>query len=76
MPIAEERLGVRPPYSFTGRDAPPLDELRRQAKAHEEAGDLPAAAVLWRRILAADAADATAKAALPRVLTALGERLR
>jgi hypothetical protein len=76
MPLAEEHLGVRPPYSFTGRDAPPLDDLRRQAKAREDAGDLPAAAVLWRRVLDADAGDATAKAALPRVLTALGERLR
>jgi hypothetical protein len=76
MPLAEARLGVRPPYSFVGRDAPAVDELRRQAKAREDAGDLPAAAVLWRRILDIEPTDATAKTALPRVLTALGERLR
>ena len=40
------------------------------------AGDLPAAVVLWRRVLARDADDATAKTALPRVMLALGERRR
>ena len=76
MPLAEAHLGVRPPYSFVGRDEPAVDELRRQAKAREDAGDLPAAAVVWRRILDHEPTDATAKTALPRVLTALGERLR
>ena len=76
MPIVEEKLGVHPPRSFIGRDDVEIDVLRREAMAKESAGDLPAAAVLWRRVIARDDADATAKTALPRVMTALGERLR
>ncbi len=76
MPVVERTLGVHPPFSFVGADDVPLDELRREAMATESAGDLPAAAVLWRRVLARDAADATAKTALPRVMMALGERRR
>lgn len=76
MPIVEEKLGVQPPRSFIGRDDVEIDVLRRDAMAKESAGDLPAAAVLWRRVIARDDTDATAKTALPRVMTALGERLR
>jgi predicted Zn finger-like uncharacterized protein len=73
MPVAEDRLGVRPPYSFLGHDAIPLDELRRQAAATEQSGDLPAAVVLWARALSADATDAAAQAGHARARAALGE---
>ena len=76
MPVVERSLGVHPPFSFVGADSVPLDELRREATARESAGDLPAAVVLWRRVLARDADDATAKTTLPRVMLALGERRR
>ena len=76
MPVVERSLGVHPPFSFVGADDVPLDALRRDAMARESAGDLPAAVVLWRRVLARDADDATAKTALPRVMLALGERRR
>jgi predicted Zn finger-like uncharacterized protein len=76
MASFENGLGVRPPRSFTGKDDVPLDELRRAATAKESAGDLASAAVLWRRVRARDASDQTARTAEPRVLTALGERLR
>lgn len=76
MPVAERSFGAQPPYSFVGRDDEGLDVLRQQATAKETAGDLPAAAVLWRRVQDRDPADAAAKTAVPRVLTALGERLR
>jgi hypothetical protein len=76
MPFAERSLGAEPPYSFVGRDEVEASDLRHQAEAKETAGDLPAAAVLWRRVLDRDPADVAAKAGLPRVLTALGDRLR
>ncbi len=76
MATAEEKLDVRPPASFVGKDDVAIDELRREAKAKEDDGDLPAAAVLWQRVLDRDQTDAIAKAALPRVMTAMGERLR
>jgi predicted Zn finger-like uncharacterized protein len=76
MPVVERSLGVHPPFSFVGADDVPVDALRREAMARESAGDLPAAVVLWRRVLARDADDATAKTALPRVMMALGERRR
>jgi hypothetical protein len=75
MPFAERSLGATPPYSFVGRDDVDASELRHQAEAKETAGDLPAAAVLWRRVLDRDPADVAAKAGLPRVLTALGDKL-
>jgi hypothetical protein len=73
MPVAEDRLGVRPPYSFLGHDATPPDELRRQAAATEQSGDLPAAVVLWARALSADATDAAAQAGHARARAAMGE---
>jgi hypothetical protein len=76
MAKAEELLGVRPPLSFTGKDDVSIDAIRREAMAQEAAGDLPSAAVLWQRVIARDPTDSTAKTALPRVQTALGERLR
>jgi predicted Zn finger-like uncharacterized protein len=76
MPFAERSLGAEPPFSFVGRDDVEPSELRHQAEAKETAGDLPAAAVLWRRVLDRDPADIAARAGLPRVLTALGDRLR
>jgi hypothetical protein len=76
MPTFEQSFGVRPPLSFDGKDDPPLDELRRLAQAKESQGDMASAAVVWRRVQAHDPADRTANTALPRVMTALGERLR
>jgi hypothetical protein len=73
MPVAEDQLGVRPPYSFLGHDAVPLDELKRQAAATEQSGDLPAAVVLWAKALSADATDAVARAGHARARAALGE---
>ena len=76
MPTFEATFGVHPPRSFQGADDMPVDELRRFAQARETAGDLAGAAVAWRRVQARDPTDKTATAALPRVMTALGERLR
>jgi hypothetical protein len=76
MPAFEGTLGVHPPRSFHGADDMPVDELRRLAQAKETEGDLAGAAVAWRRVQARDPADKTATSALPRVMTALGERLR
>ncbi len=76
MAQAENVLGVRPPLSFTGKDDVAIDVVRREAMAKESAGDIPGAAVLWQQVIAKDPADATAKTAHSRVLTALGERLR
>ena len=76
MPVFEQKFGVRPPRSFQGADDVPLDELRRLAQTRENNGDLAGAAVSWRLVQARDPNDKTATAALPRVLTALGERLR
>ena len=76
MPAAERTFGAQPPYSFVGRDDEVLDVLLQQATAKETAGDLPAAVVAWRRVQGRDPEDAAAKIAVPRVLMALGERLR
>ena len=76
MPVFEEQFGVEPPYSTIGRGAVAVDELRRQAKSQEDRGDFPGAAVTWLKVQQRDAADVTAKAALPRVLSAMGDRLR
>ena len=76
MPAAERTFGAKPPYSFVGRDDVAMDVLRQQATAKETAGDLPAAVVAWRRVQNRDPEDAAARTAVPRVMTALGERLR
>jgi hypothetical protein len=73
MPVFERQFGVQPPRSFTGRDDRPLDELAQAAAAAEQAGDLPAAAVLWKQVQARHAEDPAATTALRRVLTALGD---
>ena len=76
MSVAEKSFGANPPYSFTGRDTVAVEELRQQATLRESAGDLPAAIVLWQRVQLQSADDPQAKTALPRVRSALGERLR
>jgi hypothetical protein len=73
LPVFEARFGVRPPRSFTGQDDRPLDELTRSADDAEKAGDLPAAAVLWKQVQVRKPEDPTATAALQRVFKELGE---
>jgi hypothetical protein len=76
LPVFEQHFGVQPPRSFTGRDEPPLDDVARAAVDAEKAGDLPAAAVLWKQVQARRPEDPAAAAALQRLLAMLGDTPR
>jgi hypothetical protein len=73
MPIAESALGVEPPRSRIGRGERSTDELRADAAAASTHGDLPAAVVLWRRVMVREPADDRAPPAIRRLLSQLGD---
>ena len=57
MPLCERHLGCRPPLSFVG-DGTTVADLRHSAGEASDAGDIPAAIVLWKRVKAREAKDA------------------